>query len=110
MHGGGCGVIYLVIGVTLGSPWRLTKSTKPAPDAGQTSIVSCFKLLGNPIVLLCFLGIIAHVGIDVGINAQAPRILMEHTAVPLATAAGATSVYFAFRTIGTGLGGIVLQN
>lgn len=30
-------------------------------------------------MLLCFLGIVAHVGVDVGINAQAPRILTEHT-------------------------------
>ena len=102
-------VIYLVIGMIVGIALALDKIDEPAPDAGQTSVASCFKLLGNPIVLLCFLGIIAHVGIDVVINAQAPRILMEHTAVPLATAAGATSVYFAFRTIGTGLGGIVLQ-
>ncbi|MDO4913939.1 MAG: MFS transporter, partial [Bifidobacteriaceae bacterium] len=53
--------------------------------------------------------IVAHVGIDVGINAQAPRILMEHTSVPLSVAAGATSVYFAFRTIGCFVGGMVLH-
>ena len=52
----------------------------PLVDAGTTTIGRCFKLLfSDRIVLLCFLGIVAHVGVDVGINAQAPRILTEHT-------------------------------
>lgn len=101
--------IYLVIGIVVGIALATDSIEEPAPDAGKTSIVNCFKLLGNRVVLLCFLGIIAHVGIDVGINAQAPRILMEHTNVTLEIAGGATSVYFAFRTIGCFVGSFALQ-
>ena len=61
-------------------------------------------------MLLCFLGIVAHVGVDVAINAQAPRILTEHTGDTFtAIASSATMVYFVARMIGCFTGGIVLQ-
>ena len=60
----------------------------------------CFKLLGKPIVLLSFIGIMCHVGIDVGTNTTAPKILMERLGWNLNDAAFATSLYFIFRTIG----------
>lgn len=101
--------VYLVVGVVIGVALAFDKVEEPLPDAGKATILSCFKLLGKRIVLLCFLGIICHVGIDVGVNAQAPRILMEHTDVTLEVAGGATSVYFAFRTIGCLTGGLILH-
>ena len=52
----------------------------------------------------------AHVGVDVAINAQAPRILTEHTGDTFtAIASSATMVYFVARMIGCFTGGIVLQ-
>ena len=45
----------------------------------------CFKLLGTPIVLLTFFGIICHVGIDVGTNTTAPKILMERLGMSLSS-------------------------
>ncbi|KFJ08023.1 MFS transporter [Bifidobacterium tsurumiense] len=101
--------IYLVIGIVIGIALAFDKIEEPEPDAGKTTIINCFKLLKDRVILLCFLGIVAHVGIDVGVNAQAPRILMEHTGLSLAVASGATSVYFAFRTIGCFVGGLVLH-
>lgn len=89
----------------------IDKIDEPAPDAGTTTIGRCFKLLfSDRIVLLCFLGIVAHVGVDVGINAQAPRILTEHTGDTFTEiAATATMVYFVARMIGCFTGGIVLS-
>ncbi|KFJ01258.1 MFS transporter [Bifidobacterium subtile] len=102
-------VIYLIIGVVVCVALWFDQIEEPAEEVTNPTIIGCLKLLGNRVVLLCFLGIVCHVGIDVGINAQAPRILMEHTGVPLAIAGGATSVYFAFRTLGCFTGSIVLQ-
>ena len=69
----------------------------------------CFKLLGTPIVLLTFFGIICHVGIDVGTNTTAPKILMERLGMSLNDAAFATSLYFIFRTIGCLSGSFFLR-
>ena len=69
----------------------------------------CFKLLGTPIVLLSFFGIMCHVGIDVGTNTTAPKILMERLGMTLNDAAFATSLYFIFRTIGCLTGSFFLR-
>ena len=74
-----------------------------------TSFLGCLKLLGDSTVLLFFLGIVSHVGIDVGVNTCAPKILMERLGVPLSDAAIATSVYFLFRTIGCFTGSLILS-
>lgn len=74
-----------------------------------SSVKSCFKLLSKPFILLCFLGIMCHVGIDVGTNTTAPKLIMERLDEGLETAGYATSVYFIFRTIGCLSGSFVLQ-
>jgi fucose permease len=71
--------------------------------------MACFRLLGKPIVLLSFLGIMCHVGIDVGTNTTAPKILIERLGMTLNEAAFATSLYFIFRTIGCLTGSLFLQ-
>lgn len=81
---------------------------KPA-DAQTTGIFGCLKLLGKPFVLLCFLGIMCHVGIDVGTNTTAPKILMERMGFSLDDAAFAASLYFIFRTIGCFTGTYILR-
>lgn len=73
------------------------------------SFAGAVKLLGTPIVLLSFLGIMCHVGIDVGTNATAPKILMERLGMTLNEAAFATSLYFIFRTIGCFTGSFFLR-
>ena len=67
------------------------------------------SLLARPFVLLSFLGIMCHVGIDVGTNTTAPKILMERLSMSLAGAGFATSLYFIFRTAGCLLGSFILQ-
>ena len=73
-----------------------------------TSFGQCFSLLGNKFVLLSFIGIMCHVGIDVGTNVTAPKILMARLGESLETAGFATSVYFLFRTIGCFSGTFIL--
>lgn len=69
-------------------------------ESETTTFGQCFELLGNKMVLLSFIGIMCHVGIDVGTNVTAPKILIERLGFTLADAGIATSVYFLFRTIG----------
>jgi fucose permease len=73
----------------------------------QTKVASfseCFSLLGDSTIFLLFLGIMAHVGLDVGINTTAPKLLMERLDIGLADAGYATSFYFIFRTAGCLMG------
>ena len=100
--------IFLVIGVIATVYLGVTKVEEDAPAAGSSSFLDVIKLLGIPSVLLLFLGIVAHVGIDVGVNTAAPKILIERLGLPLTEAAIATSVYFLFRTIGCFTGSIIL--
>ena len=70
------------------------------------------KMLGSPIILLSFIGIMCHVGIDVGTNAVAPRILLERLGTDTDTVSKfeyATSIYFAFRTLGCFTGSIIMR-
>ncbi len=77
--------------------------------AGKPStFTQCLALLGNGTILLCFVGIMCHVGIDVGTNTAAPQILMDRLGWPLEKAIYATSIYFMFRTIGCFSGSFLL--
>lgn len=73
-----------------------------------SSFADCFRLLGDGFILFCFLGIVCHVGVDVGVNVTAPRLLMERAGADLTQAGYASSVYFLFRTAGCFLGAFVL--
>ena len=86
-----------------------TPINEEKPDKAS-NIADCLKLLVNPFILICFLGIICHVGIDVGTNATAPKILMERIGMPVEDATFATSIYFIFRTAGCFLGAIILRH
>ena len=78
------------------------------PDRAS-GFADCFRLLGNPFILLCFLGIMCHVGIDVGTNTTAPKLLMERLELTLDEASWATSLYFIFRTLGCLSGTFILS-
>lgn len=58
-------------------------------------------------ILLCFIGILCVVGLDVGMNTLTPKLLMERSGLAKEAATYGSSYYFAARTIGT-LFGIVL--
>ncbi len=100
--------VYGLIGILAIVALALT-SIHEEPVAKGSSFIDCLKLLGNPFILLCFLGIMCHVGIDVGTNTTAPKILMERLGMGLAEAGFATSLYFIFRTIGCLSGSAILR-
>ncbi len=74
-----------------------------------SGFLATLKMLGDPAVLVLFLGIMAHVGIDVGVNTCAPKIIMERLQIPLEEAGIATSIYFLFRTLGCLSGSYILS-
>ena len=101
--------IYLIIG-TIATLLLFSTPIEEEPIEGKaSSFAECFSLLGKPIVLLSFLGIMCHVGIDVGTNTTAPKILIERLGMSLNDAAFATSLYFIFRTIGCLTGSFFLR-
>lgn len=100
--------VYMVIAVIAVLWLGATPIEEEKPDKAS-GFVSCLKLLGSPFILLCFLGIMCHVGIDVGTNTTAPKIFMERLGMTLDEAGFATSLYFIFRTLGCFSGAIILQ-
>ena len=101
--------IYFIVGIFSAVLLGVTPIEEAKIEGKPSTFVECFKLLGTPIVLLSFLGIMCHVGIDVGTNTTAPKILMERLGMTLNEAAFATSLYFIFRTIGCLTGSFFLR-
>ena len=101
--------IYFVVGLLATALLGVTPIDEPKIEGKASTFAECFKLLGTPIVLLSFFGIMCHVGIDVGTNTTAPKILMERLGMSLNDAAFATSLYFIFRTIGCLTGSFFLR-
>ena len=101
--------VYMVIAVLAIALLGSTPIEEEKNEGKASGFGECFKLLGKPIVLLSFIGIMCHVGIDVGTNTTAPKILMERLGWTLNEAAFATSLYFIFRTIGCFTGTVFLR-
>ena len=97
-------VCFISIAILAATPINEEKPDK------ASGILDCLRLLGRPFIILCFIGIMCHVGIDVGTNTTAPKIIMEQLGLPLEDAGFATSVYFIFRTAGCFLGAIILRS
>ena len=100
--------IYAVVSFLSISLLAATPIQEEQPDKAS-GIGECLRLLGRPFILLCFLGIMCHVGIDVGTNTTAPKIIMERLSLPLEEAGFATSIYFIFRTAGCFIGAFLLR-
>ncbi|WP_308552094.1 MFS transporter [uncultured Mediterranea sp.] len=101
--------IYMVVAVIAILWLSSTPIEEEKPDKAS-SFADCLRLLGQPFILLCFIGIVCHVGIDVGTNTTAPKLLMERVGLTLEEAGFATSLYFIFRTAGCLLGTFILQH
>lgn len=97
------GIMCLISILFLG----MTPIKEESPDK-VTGVMECIKLLSIPFVALCFVGIMCHVGIDVGTNTYAPQILMERFGLDTAAAVIGTQIYFYFRTGGCLLGSYLL--
>ncbi len=101
--------IYMIIGVVATLLLASTPIEEEKIEGEASGFVDCLKLLGKPIVLLSFIGIMCHVGIDVGTNTTAPKLLIERLGWSLNEAAFASSLYFIFRTIGCFTGSFFLR-
>ena len=101
--------VYMAIGIIASILLLLAPIEREAAPDKASSFADCIKLLGKPIVLFSFLSIVCHVGIDVGTNTTAPKLLMERVGMTLTEAGFATSLYFIFRTIGSLSGSFILS-
>ena len=101
--------IYAIVSLLSITALAATPIEEERPDRAS-GVKECLRLLGRPFILLCFLGIICHVGIDVGTNTTAPKIIMENLSLPLEEAGFATGIYFIFRTAGCFTGAFLLRS
>lgn len=101
--------VYMVIGILATLLLAGTPIEEEKNDGKASTVMQCLQLLGRRVVLLSFIGIMCHVGIDVGTNTTAPKILIERLDWSLNDAAFATSLYFIFRTIGCFTGSFFLR-
>lgn len=101
--------VYMVIAVIAILLLGGTPIHEQREEGKPSTYGECLALLGKPFILLCFIGIMCHVGIDVGTNTTAPKILMERLGMSLSEAGFATSLYFIFRTAGCFSGAFILR-
>lgn len=100
--------IFMLIAVCATVLLGITSIKEQKGNKEGSGFMQCLALLGDKTILLSFIGIMCHVGIDVGTNVTAPKILMECLGMSLGDAGYATSVYFLFRTIGCFAGTFIL--
>ncbi len=99
--------IFAIVSLLSIAALGATPIEEERPDK-VTGFKECLVLLRVPFVLLCFLGIMSHVGIDVGTNTFAPQILSEKFGLSVEEAVIGTQIYFYFRTGGCLLGSYFL--
>ena len=102
--------VFAVIGIVAVFYLSFTKIEEQPIEGKPSTFGECFGLLGNGLILCLFFGILVHVGIDVGINISAPKLLQERAGMILDDAVYATSIYFLFRTFGCFAGTFILAN
>ena len=102
-------LVYFVTGILSCLLLWATPIQEERSKGKTSSFADCLRLLKEPVVLLSFFGIMCHVGIDVGTNTTAPKLLMERLGMSLNEAAFATSLYFIFRTICALTGSLFLR-
>jgi fucose permease len=96
-------------GITLISAlWLLATPIAEEAQGKAASLANTFGLLKDRTVLLCFLGIVFVVGVDVGMNTVTPKLLMERAGFSLDRAGFGSSVYFLCRTAGALIGAVLL--
>jgi len=101
--------IYAVITV-LSTIWLMATPIVEEPVVGKASTFGeVLSLLKDIRIFQLFLGILFVVGVDVGLNTAAPKILIERCGLSAADAGFGPSAYFAFRTGGAFFGAILLS-
>ena len=96
--------VFMLVGcLAIVSLW-VNKVQEPSMEDNRSQGVKdgfkdCLSLLKTSLVLLTFIAILCHVGVNVGMNISSPKILVERCGFPLEKAAFATSAYFLSRTV-----------
>ncbi len=85
-----------------------TDVKREAVSSDTSSSGAVFSLLKDRTVLLLFLGIFFVVGVDVGTNTLAPKLLMERDGMSVDQAGLGSSLYFVCRTAGALTGTFLL--
>ena len=101
--------IFAVIDVAVMAYLAFTRMEESDEKKEVSSFASCFRMLGQEAILMLFIGIVMHVGIDVGVNITAPKILQERAGMTLDQAGYATSLYFLVRTFSCLAGTFILS-
>lgn len=101
--------IFAVIDVAVMAYLAFTRIEESDEKKEVSSFASCFRMLGQGAILMLFIGIVMHVGIDVGVNITAPKILQERAGMTLDQAGYATSLYFLVRTFSCLAGTFILS-
>ena len=105
--------IYMAIGIVATLLLYATKIHEEPAAVSQAGVgkqyANAFRLLANPVVLLCFLAIVCHVGIDVGTSVTAPKVLMERLGISLNDAAYIATVYFVAKAAGSFSGSFIMK-
>lgn len=100
--------IFAVITI-ISSLWlHMVHIPKEEMEHQKASFYDTFSILRVRPVLLCFIGIVVTVGLDVGMNTLTPKLLIERSGLEMTTAGLGSSVYFIFRTAGAFVGAILL--
>ena len=100
--------IFAVVTI-LSTIWLFVTHIDEDTEKGKTSSFGdVLGLLKDKVIFLLFLGILFVVGVDVGINTAAPKILIERCVLDINHAGYGSSVYFAFRTAGAFIGAFLL--
>ena len=105
-------LLFFIIGMAATLSLGFTRIVEEPVEGKASGFADSVRMLGTPLILLSFIGIMCHVGIDVGTNAVAPKILLERLGGEgdtLSRFEYATSIYFAFRTLGCFTGSIIMR-
>lgn len=105
-------LVFAVYAVTsfLAVLWLyMTNVDETKIDKKPATFSSCFKLLGNPLVLLMVLGIFLTVGSDVGMNSNIGNYLRDKFGFDRDKASVVISLYFAALMISRFLGAVLLN-
>lgn len=104
-------LLYAVFALegTIALIWLWRENIAEETPVQQSGWKDSFALLKDPIILVFFIGMMCHVGIDVGINTTAPQILIERLDWPLSKAVYGSSIYFMFRMTGCLAGTFLLS-
>ena len=88
--------------------WLMATPIDEGPAERTSSAGELLAVLRDRKITMLFLGIVAIVGIDVGLNTLAPKLLIERCDMPLEQAGYGSSVYFFCRVVGAFVGSLLL--